>query len=83
MNTEFLKQKSQALCDAEQEYFKLGLQLKELSRGRIAEKFLIPKSAVTAISRLAIDDFELISELLKERRKMVERREYLRRAYLV
>jgi len=79
---EFLKQKSRALIDAEQEYLKLGLQLKELSRGKIAEKFLIPKSAVTAISLLDIADFVLIGDLLVERRKMVERREYLRRAYL-
>jgi len=82
MNTNFLKDKSQALHEAEQEYLKLGLQLKELSRGKIAEKFSIPRSSVTAVAQLDIDDFILIGELLIERRKMVERRAFLRRSYL-
>jgi len=83
MNKSFLKNKSKALQEAEQEYLKLGLQLKELSRGKIAEKFSISKSSVTAVYQLDLDDFVLIGELLKERRKMVERREFLRRSYLV
>ena len=78
MNREFLKEKGQVIRDAELEYEKLGLQLNELTREKIAEKFEVNPNAITTIAGLELEDFLLIGELVIERERMVARRKVLR-----
>jgi hypothetical protein len=81
MTREFIKINTQIVNDAKIEYKTLGAQLKELTRVKIAEKFLIHSLAVTAIASMSEDDYRLISELIKERQKMIKRRKELREQY--
>jgi hypothetical protein len=81
MTREFIKMNAQIVSDAKNEYKALGLQLKELTRAKIAEKFLIHSLVVTAVALMSEDDYRLIGELIKERQKMIKRRKELREQY--
>jgi hypothetical protein len=83
MDKVFLQEKNLKVLELKQEYENLGMQLKELTREKIAEKFLIQPYAVTAIFNLDSDDLALITELVKERNKMLARRKVLRKTNCV
>jgi len=60
------------------EYEKLGKELDQTTCKAIARKFEIHYSAVTSLLRLDDDDIRLIREIMKERRRIMKRREELR-----
>lgn len=61
------------------EYLKLGRELENTTRYKLAEKFNVSICGMALLRQLTIDDFILLKEVLDDRAKTVERRKFLRR----
>jgi len=81
MSRRFKKEFQPRYLTAVEEYKKLGDELKQTTRVRIAEKFDTDIYAIAGIAKLGLDDFRLIHELLQDRREMIAKRATLR-AYI-
>ncbi len=60
------------------EYLKLGDELKNTTRIKLAEKFDIDPYALSGIARLDMQDIELIMALLADRQEILIKRKKLR-----
>lgn len=60
------------------EYQKLGSELKETTRTKLAEKFGLSVHLLTGINRIKIEDLILIKKILTDRKKSMNRRAELR-----
>ncbi len=61
------------------EYNKLGDELKNTTREKLAEKFEITAHALAAINILSLDEMRMLKNLLEDRKQTLKKRLELRR----
>jgi len=75
----FRRTESPSYKAAVEEYQKLGAELDNTTRYKLAEKFGVSAASMGLLRQLTIDDFKLLKAVLDDRTKTVERRKFLRR----
>ncbi len=79
MREQFKRQNQPEYLTLMDEYNKLGDELKNTTRSKLAEKFEVTVHALAAINILSLDEMRMLKDLLEDRKQTMKKRLELRR----